>query len=749
MTNTGLRRGAVAFAVIVAWANGSSAAQAAGCPNDGLRGLVEQALPDCRAYEQVSPLDKNGSDVGNHGADFPAFVASTDGTRLAFDTLGALPGAQSAAAINPNLSRRAADGWSTQPIAPPIITLPSFDVPSIQFYTDDLRHVFLRTPPGPWLADGQMPGAANLLVRDNDDGGYRTISVLPPSGAVPPEEIRYVFAGASADLRHIVFEADDPLTPDAPLNPSPTDRNRNLYELVDGQVRLVTILPDGTPAPHGGGAGGYDGATQQTQSTVHAVSADGARIVFGTSAADPDGGQIYVREDGQHTVMATASHRTVPDANPGRSTFWGASADGSQVFFTSEIALTDDAELGSQNLYRFDVDDGTLTNLAPDPDPASPDPLIVQGVLGTSDDGSYVYFRGTKQHVPGQGVDGSSNIYLWHDGAIRFIATDPAFDPSFDFHANKETFRVTPDGRALVFMTTTPLTGYDNTDAATGSPDSEVYLYEADAQALTCVSCRSDGSRPTGSSTIPRPPDNASRNLQRTVSADGRRVFFDSRDALTPADVNGKADVYEWEDGAVHLISTGHSRDDSFFAAASADGDDVFLATREQLVARDTDEHLDVYDARVGGGFPEPVPAVPCSGDGCQGRPTPSPPRPAPESVSATGGGNAPRGAKKVATFRVGTVSAAARRSAASHGTITLSVRVSEGGIVRARATRGTVNVASATAYPPRAGTVHLKLRLSKGTRADLARGRRVRLRVRVSFSHVHAVKTTSMGLAR
>lgn len=750
MRRTGLWRGAVAFAVAFAWASGSSAAQAAGCPNDALRDQVEQALPDCRAYEQVSPLDKNGSDVGVHGSEVLAFVASKDGTRLEFDTLGALPGAQSAGLLNPNLSRRGDKSWSTQPIAPPIVTIPSFDLPSFQYYTDDLRHLILRTPPGPILPPNAAPGAANLLVRDNDDGSYRTISVLPPSGTVPPGEIRYVFAGASDDLRHILFEADDPLTPDAPPNPSPFDHNRNLYEFVDGQVRLVTILPNGTPAPHGGGAGGYDGATQVTQSIVHVMSADGSRIVFGTAPADPDGGQLYVRENAQHTVMASASQRTVADTSGGSPNFWAASADGSQVFFTSGVALTNDAEIGSVSLYRFDVDSGDLTNLTPDPDPASPDPLVVQGVVGVSEDGSYVYFRDKKRHVPGQGVDGASNLYLWHNGTIRFIATDNAIDPTSYFQANTKTHRVTPDGRTLIFMTKTPLTGYDNVDAVTGTPDSEVYRYNADSQALTCVSCRADGSRPTGPSTIPPPPSNAPRNPQRSVSNDGHRVFFTSADALVKSDVNGKTDAYQWEDGAVHLISSGRSKDDSFFVAASASGDDVFFATREQLVSPDTDEHLDVYDARVGGGFPEPPPPAPCSGDGCQGKPTPAPAgQPSPGSKSITDGGNTQSAAKKAATLRVSAVSASARRSAARRGTITLTVRVSEGGIIKARAARGTATVASTTAYPPRAGTFHVKLRLSKATRTSLAHRKRVRLSVRVSFSHVRTAKKMTLELAR
>lgn len=757
MRRTGLWRGAVAFAMVFAWASGTaSAALAAGCPNDALRDQAEQKLPDCRAYEQVSPLDKNGNDVGNHGGPqgprhpdaTPAFVASSDGSRLVFDTLGALPGALSSLLVNANLSQRGSEGWSTQPITAPMITAPIPNLPFIEGYTNDLRHAFVFVPPGPLLPPGATAGAGNLLLRNNDDGSYRTISVGPPGGQTDPAFINYRFAGASTDLRHILFEANDALTPDAPAA-----NQRNLYEYVDGQLRLVTILPDGTPAPLGGAAGGSGGATALYPLLTHVISDDGSRVVFGTSNNGPDGGEIYVREDGQHTVMASASRRTVADPTHSPPTFWGATADGSQVFFTSGTALTNDAEIGSVSLYRFDVDSGDLTNLTPDPNPSSPDTFVVQGVLGTSDDGSYVYFRDNRRHVPGKGVDGSSNLYLWHDGTIHFIATDNSVTTA-EFDANHKTNRMAPDGRSFVFASTEPLTGYDNVDAVTGTPDSEVFLYNADSQALTCVSCRPDGSRPTGRATLPIAPVNAPINPQRTVTDDGRRVFFDSEDALVPSDVNGRNDVYQWEGGAVHLISSGRSNDDSFFAASSSSGDDVFFVTREKLVGPDTDEHLDMYDARVGGGFPEPAAPAPCSGDGCQGKPTPPPAaRPAPGSKSVSDGGNASTKAKKAATFRVSSVSAAARRTAARKGTITLTVRVSEGGIVTGRvsrkAGRGTATVASKTAYPPRAGTVHLKLRLSKGTRSSLAHGKRMRLSVRVTFSHVRTAKTLNLELSR
>ncbi len=80
-----------------------------------------------------------------------------------------------------------------------------------------------------------------------------------------------------------------------------------------------------------------------------------------------------------------------------------------------------------------------------------------------------------------------------------------------------------------------------------------------------------------------------------------------------------------YEAGQVLLISGGKSSTDDFFADASETGNDVFFTTRSQLVAQDQDQLIDLYDARVGGGFPAPSSSSPCSGDDCQGAPSGAP----------------------------------------------------------------------------------------------------------------------------
>jgi hypothetical protein len=142
------------------------------------------------------------------------------------------------------------------------------------------------------------------------------------------------------------------------------------------------------------------------------------------------------------------------------------------------------------------------------------------------------------------------------------------------------------------------------------------------------------------------------------LSPDGSgRLFFESQDSLVPQDVNeGVQDVYEWEPqgvggcakpgGCVALVSSGSAAGDSMFLDASASGEDAFFITRQRLLPRDQDSQLDLYDARVGGGFAEEAGAAPCSGEACKGPISEPPAAPSAASQSFSGPGN-PKPAKK------------------------------------------------------------------------------------------------------
>jgi hypothetical protein len=219
---------------------------------------------------------------------------------------------------------------------------------------------------------------------------------------------------------------------------------------------------------------------------------------------------------------------------------------------------------------------------------------------------------------------------------------------------------------------------------------------------------------------------------------------------LLPRDTNGESDVYMWENGEIELISTGRDASPSRFADASASGGDAFFVTGEQLVGWDEDDAFDMYDARVGGGLPEPpAPPVACSGDECQGPPAGRPSLAGSGSEGFHGDGDARPTLK--AAFRLLAPSATQRARLVRIGRLTLRVPVNRAGKVSARATMrlrgGGRQVARRSKRARRAGTVLLTLRLSRDARARLQRTGRLKLTIAVRFTGVRAAKRLTLNL--
>jgi hypothetical protein len=652
----------------------SVSASRPGIPGAGL-------LPDDRGWEKVSPGDKNGGDVM---ADSARIRASSDGNAIQFSSLVAFGDALGSGLATDYVSTRNSSGWETHAITP-LQKATSAGAISIGLgsgyagsFSDNLsKGVFLGW--SPVTTDPNVENVANLYLRTDlrtpGAGSYALLTACPVcelmSAPLPPAPANTGqghgqgqpwLAGASADFGHVLFESQEPLTSDVPsgCNNDLSDASQcppNLYEWDHGTVRLVGILPDsecsGTPpcAANGSrvGASGFS-------YTPHVISADGSKIFFGV----PNDPNTYMRLDHSTTIKLNRSERTdcagdptcggdgIPDPSsdpngPQGAVYRDASADGKRVFFVSTEALTDDAPAdGTNKLYMYDTskpdsDPHNLTLVSVDAEPADGNANVAD-VLGASDDGRYVYFDADGQLVAGgrwrspTGI--GSVIYVWHDGAIRDVASidngldgpENTADGRWDF--NPSEVRVTPDGKQLLFSSRNPApgpTGYNQT-CANGDVCREYYVYSYDSQRLACATCNPSGAAATnGMSTNVR--TNTSGALTTSyrnnpIADDGREVFFTSLDALVSQDINGRSDVYEYDvpTGTFHLISSGRDSSESFFVNASASGRDVFFLTRAQLTSDDTDTSYDLYDARVGGGFPAPVPApAGCVGEACRG----------------------------------------------------------------------------------------------------------------------------------
>jgi hypothetical protein len=648
------------------------------------------ALPDDRAYELVSPAEKGNADVTMQrprGEIVPSlYQASVLGGAITYQSESAFAGAQANTRIDQYYSTRGPTGWSTVPITAPQSPrtfgfLRDFGV--FAGFTEDLSFGYFNQlfplltptsgPPAP-------AGYDVLYARSQSTGGVQPLLTSQPPDRAPGKEdfangeFDMSFVGASANGGDVVFSASDALAPGA-LDPGPYEYVQ-LYDWRSGALHLVNVLPDGTTAARAGIGvrAGSNRSTNPSSHLTHAISEDGRRIFW----TDLGTGDLYVREDERTTVQLNESHGPGPD---GEAEFQGASGEGSRAFFTDESRLTADSNAGPgvPDLYEYDLQSKTLSDLT-STDPAGGQVLAV---LGISQDGASVYFvangaltagasEGECTHEEG----GGCGLYVSHrEGTthtIRRIATLTGADYS-DWAKpgpEQQTAEVSPNGRYLAFESSLSLTGYDNTDVTSGAADSEVFVYDAQTGRLSCASCEPSGAQPTGPARLPdwqwnvllSEAGNAVSRQPRYMLDDGR-VFFNSQDAVLAQDTNGRQDVYEYEppaigscppaqtDGCVSLISRGTSSDDSTFADASASGQDVFFLTRQQLVAQDTDEALDLYDARESGGFPAP-PSTACSGTGCQGIPPAQPSFATPASVTLTGVGNfpAPRSLKSKPT---------------------------------------------------------------------------------------------------
>jgi DNA-binding beta-propeller fold protein YncE len=640
------------------------------------------ALPDGRGYELVTPADKGDGLLDLARGSGGGFQASASGSGVAYLALTPFPGAPAGVSVE-YLAGRGAGGWSSQSLTPPQGTINNrvLSSPGVMAFSADLsKAAFVDGPPlhgldFPSLVSGEPQNVQNLFVHDDTTGAYQLMD-LTPSGVAPGNA---KFEGASADFSRVFFTSDAQLTPDA------AEHRENLFEWRGGSVSLAGQIPvapatscgGGGPAciasPHGASLG-----SASNPGEMNAVSLDGSKVFFtGAESANPGlSSRIYVREDGVRTVEVSASQKNngggpggTDSAGPRIPTYWSASADGSKAFFTSCEQLTNDSTAhasqstspeicprgndlhqypSGSDLYQYDTVSGALTDLAVD-DSGDPLGADVQSVLGSSVDGSYVYFvangvlaSGASLGDCGGNGGGQCNLYVSHGGSTTFIASvNDAGQDGLGWREYAQVARVTPDGTHLAFEETRSLTGYDNTisngssscgfrlsGGPTGDPHCrEVYLYDAVSHQLHCASCNPSGARPLGGSNLVGIEQQSSawgteygsfEYLPRTLSVDGSRVFFDSEDALVPGDVNARMDVYEYEAGRPYLISSGTSSDASQFVDASMSGNDVFFVTRSQLVGEDTDQKVDLYDARVGGGFPFGASPPECVGEACK-----------------------------------------------------------------------------------------------------------------------------------
>jgi hypothetical protein len=601
------------------------------------------SLPDDRGWEMVSPVDKNGGEIQGFGANQGGgvFQAAAQGGAITYTSASSFAGPQGSPGPNQYLATRGGGEWTTDNLTLPMLSgtypeAPTAGVP-YQLFSSDLAGALVsngrrcrvststqcpvENPPLP--GSGAPAGYRNYYLREGSGSFEALLRSADVAGlALDSAHFELAFAGATPNLAHVILSTCAALT--APATEAPgaggecDPTKPNLYEWSGGGLTLINLLPGATT--------GTPGASLAAQSG--AISANGQRVYFTTGAEGP----IYLREAGGPTKL-------LPETAGGGASFQTASADGSLAFFTV-----------AGHLYRYTAPAETVTDLTPGGG--------VLGVLGASEDGSFVYYRT------------AAGLFL--DRNATNIAISPQVDPQSTPPSTGDA-RVSADGRHLLFLSTAELTSYENRNLLTGNLEPEAYLFAASGTAgagILCVSCNPSGEPPLGAASLPGASPNGSGPLApdsykpRDLTADSKHVFFDSFDALAVGDTNGDRDVYEWEaagsgecvkpSGCIDPISSGRAEGGAGFLDASSDGSDAFFLTDGPLVPSDVGG-VDVYDARSGGGFPTQSSVIPCFGDACQLLP-PTPQVPAPGSLRAKASGNLPPATFKPLRCRKGQV---------------------------------------------------------------------------------------------
>lgn len=722
---------AVAVAAGVLLAVGLAAAPIAAadlCDNSGVRVQTgSAALPDCRAFEMVSPPYKEG-----FPAEAPVF---TDEGIVSYRSAGSFAGNTNGVLLGMGYSAvRSEAGWATTAPGPPEAIYDTRTTGRQGESADLRRSLWLMSrrdvpddPFGFWV---RGPDGAVTRIGDADILG-------DVSGDPQFVGTQTVFVEVSDDLSHVVFN----------YGFSGNAKVTALREYVgtgnEGLPRVVTVDNGGQPSP--------------LEACPKGMSGDGRVIVYSLVTKDGCSNdarqQLWARVAGSATVAVSGSEctRTADDLGGlcngvSAAAFAGMADDGSRVFFTTGQQLVNGDTNAGNDLYACDIPAGVpapvgsanacaaLTQVSGTAANAQ-----VENVVAVSEDGARVFFVAQGALASNVGVGdvgpatgaGAHNLYVWErdgvhpGGQTQFVARVP----SNDLLGVGSPSQMTPSGRYLVFTTVDGLVAGDDDGAR------DVYRYDAGTETMARVSASVAGGGGNNSAF------DASISRQAAITSDGSTVIFGTAEALSQSDTNGAADVYSWRDGQVSLITPGGGVP----AGITPSGRDIFFMTNAPLLAADGDLIGDIYTARVGGGFDPPRPPAPCSGDGCQGLLSGVPGLAGPRS-GPSGDGDA-GDAAVVLSLRA--VTATQRRRLAATGKLALTVKANRAGRVtataRAKIGRRSVAVGSARRTMTTPGSVAVTLKLSRRARAQLTE--RGRLTVMVSVSHSKASRGRSVTL--
>lgn len=614
---------------------GVTQASAELCPNEEYRVGRSASLPDCRAYELVTPTDLGRTQDLTFVGDLEHALAAGSGEALALDSLVPLGPNPSSIGARVVFSR-IATGWVMKSVVPSGASEHEIEM---KLFSPDLSRVAFA-----WeTALNAVDRSPNIMLEAGPiDGPYSPVANVPREDADGGTEL----AGASTDFSNVFFDSvDHGLTLSSPLEETAakeTDEGAlNLYEWSAGHLQLVNARMNGSLVnPCGARLGAPSSGGVGSNETVNSVSQDGSTVFFTAPAnfhASPSGPcdeaeNLYTRVNGGEPIEVSAPEPGVhPKMRAVRYNY--ATSDGTKVFFNTETALTrettkeedeekiEEEENGGRvrnKLFEYYVEEpegDRLRRIATDV-PRQVGEGIGQSELEGfffSENGAIVY----------EFLDAGPIEEIYRDetdtGERTLVAS-----PFVPGNTGARSY-VTPSGEYLLFSADL----YENSHE-------ELFRYDHADGSVMCVTCGANGTPELGEElggfegvkTIFTDDDTPAL---AQITENGQEVFFESTARLVSQDTNSTSlsgtDVYEWEadgsggcavsQGCTYLISVGETSGPSYLLGMSSDGRDVFLTSSTELVPYATPEFTNIYDARVDGGFPLLRRASPCLS--CQG----------------------------------------------------------------------------------------------------------------------------------
>ena len=416
---------------------------------------------------------------------------------------------------------------------------------------------------------------------DAERGGYVTREI-----SVGPrggnDTLPARYDGMSTDGKKAFFSTDEQMVT------ADKDEVEDVYlrDLVQNETFLVS-LGDASCSTQGCGNGG-----SPAEPAPNGIADDGSVVYFSSDEALTD-----LDEDGSEDVYAhlVASAETVLVSAAGSSCSSGGCGNGDQDASLWGIDKAGDRAVfrTTESLSSTDVDqepDFYLRNLTT----AATELVTVGGVCPLD-------LPTGQSCVPSYGAISPDGSRVFFETAERLAATDT--DSAQDVYAwsqgNSPTLlsagntggnggqpaRFAPasaKGEIPYFLTVEQLDPADKDD------EQDVYRYKEGAASLVSIG---EGGRGNGEEL----------SSLDWVSPEGapERAVFSTSEPLVAEDTDSSQDVYERAGGATTLVSTGPSgsgeKFNASFGGASADGSSIFFVTSQKLILADTDNSPDLY----------------------------------------------------------------------------------------------------------------------------------------------------------